>query len=184
MAPEQQEWIYLFCKGDEAAYEYFFEEYYSLLGAFAMKYVKEKEIAEDIVHDVILELYSRKLQFTNIGALKSYLYLSIKNKSLNYIRSVHAKENYLQDWVEQKKENFFLNNMIEEEVFYRLRKAIRELPDKVREIYELSLLGSSYEEIAQQLSLSVDSVKAYKKRGKLILRKKLKGLMYLWILLF
>ena len=182
MIPEPHDWISLFCKGDEAAYEFFFAEYYSLLGAFALKYVKEREVAEDIVHDVILELYSRRLKFDSIDALKSYLYLSIKNKSLNCLRHGQARENYLKDYEWQRKEDFFLNNIIEEEAYYLLRKAVRALPDKVRDIYELSLQGCSYEEIAGKLSLSVDSVKAYKTRGKQILRKKLGGLLYWWIL--
>ena len=52
-----------------------------------------------------------------------------------------------------------------------------ELSDPLRQIYELTLQELSNEEIAAQLGLSVDSVKAHKKRGKQILKERLKGLM-------
>lgn len=58
-----------------------------------------------------------------------------------------------------------------------MHKAIKELPDQIQSIYELSLKGKSNEEIAQILDLSIDSVKSYKKRGKQMLKEKLKDLM-------
>lgn len=175
---ESREWIIELCKGDEKAYKIFFEEYYQILGVFALKYVKEKEIAEDIVNDVVLELYSRKLKFENLIALKSFLYLSIKNRSLNYIRHHNARERYFHDASQKQQEEFFLDNIIEEEMYFLLEKAVNELTDPIRQIYRLSFQGSSNEEIAEQLNLTLDSVKSYKKRGKSVLREKLKGLVY------
>ena len=58
-----------------------------------------------------------------------------------------------------------------------MHKAITELPEKIQEIYKLSLSGESNEAIAAQLHLTIDSVKAYKKRGKQILKKKLQNLL-------
>ena len=137
--------------------------------------VKDKEVAEDIVQDVITELYSRRLLFDTPVALKSFLFLSVKNKALNFLRRQQAQERYLNNRMEE--ESFFLNNIIREEVYYHLQKMIGELSDPVRQIYELTLQELSNEEIAEQLGLSVDSVKAHKKRGKQILKERLKGLM-------
>lgn len=176
--PTSKDWIMLLHKGDEKAYKLFFEAYYQVLGVFALKYVKEQVIAEDIVNDVIIELYSRRLKFENITALKSFLYQSVKNRSLNYLRHIRAQERYLNTTLPQEEDTFFLDNIIEEEVYFLLKKAVNELPDPVRQIYELSLQGSTNEEIAAQLNLTIDSVKAYKKRGKNMLKDKLKGLIY------
>ena len=49
----------------------------------------------------------------------------------------------------------------------------------MKRVYELALLGHSNEEIAKILSISIDAVKALKKRGKRILQEKLKYLIYL-----
>ena len=64
---------------------FFLDEYYQILGVFAMKYVRDKEVAEDIVQDVILELYNRRLLFNSLLALKSFLFLSVKNRALNFL---------------------------------------------------------------------------------------------------
>ena len=166
---EQQDWLKRLCAGEEEAYRFFFKEYYQILGSFAQQYVKEEMIAEDIVNDVIYELYRNKKSFPDIVSLKSFLFTSIKHRSLNYIRGKKAQERYLQDpQVANDTEEFFLDAIIEEEVYFLMHKAITELPEKIQEIYKLSLSGESNEAIAAQLHLTIDSVKAYKKRGKQI----------------
>ena len=170
-------WVKQLIEGDEAAYKIFFKEYYQIFAHFAFKYVHDKEACEDIVHDAILDLYSSKRVFTNINSLKSFLYLSIKNRSINYLQHKKAEENYLHDVSVIHGEEFFLDAIIEEEVYFLMHKAINELPDQIQTIYELSLKGKSNEEIARVLNLSLDSVKSYKKRGKQILKEKLKGLI-------
>lgn len=174
---EQSVWLKQLCEGNESAYKVFFEEYYQVLGVFALKYVKERPIAEDIVNDVILELYTHKRNFNNILALKSFLYLSVKSRCFNHIRHSRAKEKYCQYSMKEEKESFFLDNILQEEVYLLLKAAITQLPGQTRKVYELSLEGLSNEAIAQELSLSVDSVKAYKKRGKQFLKDHLRGLM-------
>lgn len=175
---EQQDWLKRLCAGEEEAYRFFFKEYYQILGSFAQQYVKEEMIAEDIVNDVIYELYRNKKSFPDIVSLKSFLFTSIKHRSLNYIRGKKAQERYLQDpQIANDTEEFFLDAIIEEEVYFLMHKAITELPEKIQEIYKLSLSGESNEAIAAQLHLTIDSVKAYKKRGKQILKKKLQNLL-------
>ena len=169
-------WLEQLNAGKEEAYRILFDEYYQILGVFAMKYVRDKEVAEDIVQDVILELYNRRLLFNSLLALKSFLFLSVKNRALNFLRHRQAQERYLNYKTEE--ESFFLNNIIREEVYYHLQKMIGELSEPVRKIYELTLQELSNEEIAEQLGLSVDSVKAHKKRGKQVLKGKLKELLF------
>ena len=65
-------WIEQLHAGKEEAYRILFDEYYQMLCVFAMKYIKDKEVAEDIVQDIILELYSRRLRFNTPVALKSF----------------------------------------------------------------------------------------------------------------
>ena len=124
---EQQDWLKRLCAGEEEAYRFFFKEYYQILGSFAQQYVKEEMIAEDIVNDVIYELYRNKKSFPDIVSLKSFLFTSIKHRSLNYIRGKKAQERYLQDpQVANDTEEFFLDAIIEEEVYFLMHKAITE----------------------------------------------------------
>ena len=170
-----QKLVVLLKRDDLKSYEVLFHRYYDLFLTFTKRVVREHAAAEDIVQDIILELYSRRLRFNTPVALKSFLFLSVKNRALNFLRRQRAQEHYLSISVEE--ESFFLNNIIREEVYYHLQKMIGELSDPVRKIYELTLQEFSNEEIAEQLGLTVDSVKAHKKRGKQILKERLKGLM-------
>lgn len=77
---------------------------------------------------------------------------------------------------------FFLNQILEEEVYLILKEALDTLPEQTRQIYDLSLLGHDNQEIASLLGLTLDAVKARKKRGKQLLQEKLKNLIYLLIL--
>ena len=178
METPENEWLKRFCQGDEKAYRKFFEEYYQVLCVFAAKYVKDHDDAEDIVHDVLLELYSRKMQFDTIEALKSWLYSSIKNRCINQLQHKQAGERYAQDMMHKESHEFFLDNIVEEEIYFLLEKAIAEFSNPLREIYQLSLQGKSNEEIARELNLTLDSVKSHKKRGKQALKDKLKDLYY------
>lgn len=63
--------------------------------------------------------------------------------------------------------------MIETEIFSRLRKAIEKLPRECRKVFELCYFeGMNNEKAAQTLRISIETVKAQKKRGKQILQKK------------
>lgn len=168
------QWLVGLHEGVEGAYRHFFENYYQVLGVFAMKYVKDKNVAEDIVNDVIVGLYTRRPRFDNLTALKSFLFTSIRNRCINIARDDKVRKRYLES---APREEFFLDNILEEEIYFLLKKKISTLPEYPRKVYELSLQGASNEEIAEKLSLTVDSVKSHKKRGKQILKEKLKGLM-------
>lgn len=176
LTSKEEIWLKQFCAGNESAYKIFFDEYYQILAHFAFKYVHDFNIAEDIVHDLILEIYSKKRCFDNLNKLKSFLYFSIKNRCLNHIEHENAKNNYLQ--TTDTNDEILLDSIIEEEIYFLINKAIKQLPNKLQSIYQLVLTGASNEEIAEKLSLSLDSVKAYKKRGKQILKEKLKGLTF------
>lgn len=171
------DWLERLHRGEEWAYRTFFDQYYQILALFAMKYVRQRETAEDVVNDVIVSMYRKRPRFDSVVALKSYLYLSVRNSCLNILRNGKAQSRYAEVAGEAAGEQFFLDRIIEEEVYFLLENAIAGLPEMPRRVYELSLQDLSNEEIARQLSLTVDSVKAYKKRGEQILKERLKGLM-------
>ena len=104
--------------------------------------------------------------------MRFYLYRSVQNQCLNYIRDKRVEENYRNE-TEVASEDFFYNVLLEEEVFIRLRGAINELPEKFRDVINLNLEGLSDKEIALHLGISLDAVKQQKKRGKEQLREKL-----------
>ena len=160
-------WFKSLCRGEEDAYKELFVKFYFSLNSFARKHLEVKEMAEDVVQDTLYEFWVKKIQFATYLELKTYLYRTVRNKCLNILKHKQVKEKYIVELSQKEEYDFFLNQILEEEVYTLLKEAIDSLPGQINE------------EIAKILSISVDAVKALKKRGKKILQEKLKYLIYL-----
>lgn len=172
-------WLGLLHKGEEQAYKELFDKFYYPLSSFACKYLEEKEMAEDIVQDVLYNFWLNKLHFETFLELKSYLYKIVRNKCLDMLKHQRVKAKYLTEQTYKEQSEFFLNQILEEEVYTLLKQAVNVLPEQTRKVYELSLLGHDNQQISEILAITLDAVKAQKKRGKKILQEKLKNLLYL-----
>lgn len=164
-----------------------FENYFTGLCLFSMKFVTNEDIAKDIVHDVYIELWKKKSEIDFSSSLKSYLFTSVRNRSLNYIRD-HRKIH--PEGVEQLKNEPGHETTPDEEMQRmetegRINNAIQSLPEKSREVFELSRFENlKYIEIARQLNISVKTVEAHMSKALQLLREKLKDLLlvFLWLL--
>ena len=157
--------------------EVIFKEYYGSLCYFASRFLKDEEVIEDLVQDVFITLLEKKMFFQSEVHLKNFLYLSIRNSCLNYIRSTRSKDRYIASLAyEEQAENF------EESII--LTEIHRELAAAVGKLFQLCYFqGLDNESAAQELGLSVNTVKAQKARGKKILRENLKDILSLLMLL-
>ena len=86
------------------------------------------------------------------------------------------KKKYVGD-VLYESEVYYLNSILEEEVYHHLMKAISDLPEQYRKVFLLVLENKSNQEIADILALQVETVKSYKKAGKKMLYKRLKHIV-------
>lgn len=165
--------------------EKIFTSWYSSLCYFAFRYVQDDETARDIVQEVFVRLMEKRQTFQSEQHLKNFLYLTIKNDCLNHLRNRLSREHYLSYLKHEGEQDEFECRMIETEIFSRLRKAIEKLPRECRKVFELCYFeGMNNEKAAQTLRISIETVKAQKKRGKQILRKNLQELYPLFALLF
>ena len=164
----------------EASFRQVYEMFYHSLLGIAYKYV-EVEIARDIVQDTFLQLWNSPEKYLEVNDLRFYLYRAIRNRCLNHIRNRKVESKYL-DGVDRVDYDFFYHAMLEEEIFLKMRTAIDGLPDIYREVLMFSIEGLSDKEIAQRLSISTDNVKTRKKRGKSMLREKLKNTMLILLI--
>lgn len=162
--------------GEEEAYKILFTRYYSLLALFACRYLCDRQQAEDTVHDVFLNLYLQKEKFNSIVSLKTYLYNSVKNRCFNILKRRKLQEKYTLEVQKQTDSESFYYHILETETYELLKKAISELHLQTRNVYDLLLSGYDNTEISEKLGISLDAVKAQKKRGKKLLKEKLRGL--------
>lgn len=180
---QDEVWLRQLSAGANGAYKELFERYYGLLSLFAFRYVENRELAEDAVQDVFLNLYQQRESFLSIVSLKAYLYNAVRNRCLNVLQHQKVRKEYALYVSERATEAFGEGQVLEIEVYEQLRKAIEELPETNRQVFDLSLQGYNNQEIAGVMGLTLDAVKAYKKRGKKLLREKLQNVLLLWFII-
>lgn len=175
--------ILKFSAGQESAFRTLYEKYTPALRYFAGKYVGDGTAIDDIIQDVFVCLWEKHTDFKTEESLKSFLYTSVKNNCLNVIRHRGVKERYAEVLLREEQQDFFLEHIIEAEVFELLLGVFNELPPACREVYRLSLEGKKHEEIAMQLQITVNTVKKHKNNANHYMRERLKHILNLLCLI-
>lgn len=161
-----------------------FNRYYLPVKSYAFQFVEDDETIEDFVQDAFLKVWEKREDFYYVAAIKSFLYMSVKNACLDYLRHQKVQrrnESELVMWLtEEGKEEFLL----EEEVHAMVYDAIKDLSEQSRRVVIMTMEGASNLEIAKELHVSVNTVKTIKLRAYRVLRERLKGLQWLLLLLF
>lgn len=148
-------------ENDRTAFEALFKKYYPSFCLVAYRYVEDKDAAKDIAQDVFIKFWDKRNEYEDIPSVKTFLYVLVKNASLNYIRSQKIKDKHLSA-IEREGELFFHQVAIPEETFRQLEATIEKLPPQSANIMRLVMQGYSNMEIAEQLGVSVNTVKTLK----------------------
>jgi RNA polymerase sigma-70 factor (ECF subfamily) len=163
---------------DLTAYEIIFRRYYQELYRFAYTYLRDQVPSEEMAQEVFLYLWEKRGQIEIKTTLKTYMYSAIKNKCLNYIKYEVPRKNQL----EESHLALMVTEQPDQEVDSgRLKKyiqaAIDELPTKCRQIFVLSRNeGLTYEEIAEEMEISIKTVENQMSIALKKLRESLKPL--------
>ena len=134
------------------AFRELFSEFYNSLVLFAMGFVEQQDVAEDIVQEVLIRLWENRRHYQDITCLRSFVYTMIRNQSLNLIRNRKRSSQHFHFLPEEEENNFF-NILVEEESNRLLFNAINTLAPQSAAIIQLSLQGLKNEEIARELSI-------------------------------
>ncbi len=166
---------------DIKAFKQFFEGFYPSVCVFARKYLKDAELAEDLAQEAFVEYWKRKENFTDLKAIKGFIYTVTRNKCLNQIKIKGIRENILNN--EFLGDDFFYEQILEEETYRIIHNAVDKLAPQTRKIVGLSLEGNKNQDIADQLGISVNTVKTLKKNAYKELRILLKDHVFILLLL-
>ena len=142
-----------------ASFDDLFKYNYRPLCLYALHYVQDVDLAEDIVQDSYASLWEKLQEGDHVLNLKSYLYMMVRNRCLDHLRkkglpteSLKPYDTYgiIDDDDAQERS----------QTEARLWTAIDSLPEKCREVFIMSKRdGLKYEEIAEELGLSVNTVR-------------------------
>lgn len=148
---------------------------------FIRKFISETDVVEDIAQEAFLVYWEDKKQFCDINALKGFLYSTARNKSLNYRKLKSLRSEILEN--SPDKDDSLYELILEEETYRILYEAIKKLPPQSQRIIELSMKGYKNPEIAEELEVSVNTVKTLKKNAYKFLRENLKDHAFVLFLL-
>jgi RNA polymerase sigma-70 factor (ECF subfamily) len=150
---------------DEKALGELYHLFHKKLYHFSKSLVRSSEVAEEVVEDVFVKLWSNRKTIDAIENLKVYLYVAVKNTSLNKL-SARVKElvlfpfDFLDIETEEERPNPF-DAMITSEMLRRVQTAIDDLPPRCKMIFKLIREdGLKYKEVAHILNISVNTIDA------------------------
>ncbi|MDF2475162.1 MAG: hypothetical protein K0S24_645 [Sphingobacterium sp.] len=161
--------------------EYYFNKYFLQLSVFAFPWVGSEEIAKDIVQDAFIVLMGRQdLLEKGEPVIKSFLYSSVKNLAMNIKRRNIVFDRVRNQFnTDRPDDNDVLDNLINAELIGALHRELNELPEGCQRICRLIYLeGMKYEEVAQELNVSVNTVKTQRMRAINLLKRKFLNLFF------
>lgn len=171
-------------KGDEKAFTCIYQRYHKVIYVLAFRYLKAKPMAEDVVQYVFTKLWEQRTDLLVSVNLRNYLYTMARNHILNQIRDQNQAiiKNYQIAQSQPKYEDNLLETIEQKELRTIFSRAVELLPEQKRKIWLLKMKKEhSNQDIADQMNLSVNTVKTHYAQTLKILRKHLEKMLIIVI---
>lgn len=164
-------------------FEEMFRTYFSSLCYFAQKYIPDLDSSKEIVHSIFISIWEKREEFDFEKPAKSYLFTSVYNRCMNYIRDQKKFVDNENSEMLLENEAVYNDHLEAAELESRIWKVINSLPEKCREVFVLNRFeGKKYAEIADNLNISVKTVEAQMSKALKVLRDHLRD--YIHLILF
>ena len=164
--------------GDERCMKMMFDTYYQALCTYVMRYLISMEDAEDIVQTVFISLWNNKRGQEFSGSLRAYLFGAASKASLQFMMDRGKAyfvdiELHVDDFLEEMSRD---NEVELEKMKEYLYAAIEDLPANPKKVLTAIVFNNTpYKMVAEEMGISVNTVKTYYARALQALRKSLDG---------
>lgn len=172
--------------GDSKAFESFFSAYYGRLVNLAAGILKDRTLAEEQVQEVFIAMWERRKSLNKEVKFLPYVITSVRNRCYNYIRDQQVARKHIDRIREDYREQLLDYTYAEadDQLIDHLHEAIRGLPEKCREVFELSrFAGMSHKEISAKLQISTKTVERHITRALKALKSQMGNLLSLIVIL-
>jgi RNA polymerase sigma-70 factor (ECF subfamily) len=161
----------------EEAFRELFFEFFPALCIYAANIVGDDEIARDIVQETFFKIWKNRKKIELESSFRNFLVTTVRNQCTDILRKRTVRDRFAsqsfstQETPDQSPEDICTINELEQII----GEAIQKLPPNIREAFEMNRVkGMTYNEIAQQMSLSPKTIEAYISKALNILRIELK----------
>ena len=165
---------------DRKGFEMLFRAHFKGLSYFALEYVKDVDIAREIVQEIFARLWEKRESIDPQSNTVSYLGTAVRNRCLNHIRDNRKFSPGMLELEGLGDEHSYVeqDELVTEELKQKITEATDALPEKCRNIFLLNRMeNKKYQEIADELDISVKTVEAQMSKALKIMRDKLKEFM-------
>lgn len=158
-----QELFILIAHNDKSAFDKIFNSYKKRLSFFVLKITKSETLTEEVVQSTFIKLWTNRSTLDKIDNPKAYIFTIATNAALDHLKKKLHESNMRREVMRTAQE--LKHNNIEEMIFLNesqsiLVRAIEQLPPQRQLIYNLSRNeGKNYQEIAEQLKISKNTVR-------------------------
>ncbi len=165
-------------RGDYVAFESLFRTYSGDLYRYLFQIVRTKTVAEELVQDLFVSLWSHRSRLSINQSVRSYLFVAARHRAIDHLRHQKLVRSRIEREGAQHHIRIERDKTIDpegdlccQELDERFRQTLESLPHRRREIYELSRAsGLTYQEIAEVLGISVKTVETQMNRAFSALR--------------
>ena len=149
--------------GVTASFDNLYYRYYEAVRANIFKIVRDEEMTDEILQEVFISLWDKREKFADYSKISGWLFVASYNRSINYLRRRATERlrnspfNPGEDYADDPGQA-----ALQEEQYRLLEEAIDQLPPQRRKVFELCRFGGkTYEQAAQELSISKNTVKEH-----------------------
>jgi RNA polymerase sigma-70 factor (family 1) len=144
------------------------------LFGFALRYVQNRQVAEDIVQDVMMKVWDNKNELKEIKNIEAWCMTLTRNRSLDHLKAKSSKTSELNDNHMSLASDSTPDKLLERsEVMKKIKEVVDQLPLKQREVVELrDFKGFSYKEIAEIVGTDINLVKVNLHRARKTIKEK------------
>lgn len=171
---------------DELALASIYNEYWEIMYLGAYNLVKNKQISEDIVQDVFVNMWKKRGELEIKVSLRSYLYTSTIYKTYDYFRKNKSaiRVDLLDNFSERVQSSNPETKLMDRELQGYLETVISKLPEKCRVVYKLSRDEQlSHKEIAVRLNISTRTVEGHISKALKVLRSSLGSIWTIFLII-
>lgn len=157
--------------------ELLFRQYFAPLCSHAIRFVYDRQLAEDLVADLFYAFYTKEIYRQITGSYRAYLYQAVRNRAYNSIRWELGRQETLPDDLDRPDvDTAQPDRLLQQDELYRaLEQVVQQLPPQRQRVFLLSRFeGKSYKEIAAEMSLSPKTVENHLLRAVSTVRQYLR----------
>lgn len=148
---------------DGGSFEILFRTYNAGLKVYALRLIRQKEAAEDIVHDIFMHVWSGRNKI-NMQTVKPYLFSAVRNECLKYLEHLKVKSSYQQNVLQKGDVPGFLTweYYVRTELELHIARALEQLSPQQRKIFTMSREErKTSAQIGEELGLSPRTVEKH-----------------------